>query len=307
MRPPREQRSLLKYPLDDALGTPAMVRLLRVLLHDVRGPVSVADAARLAGLSTAGVRKAFAALERSGMAVRIGTGRAQKWAPPASGPFATLLMQLFTTEQQRYDELIRELRRSVSMPEVRTAWTAEPSGESVRTVEIDVVADSKAIDWIGSEVRSRLEDLEKRFDLTVEVNVHTRADAPDVPAHALLLWGGEDRDGPAVRSGLRDDSGTAERSLAMSKAIADLIRSDPSLIRRALHHTNRLIHEGQGMATGDIAEWRQLLETYSPERLRDLLVSRSSRAERLRRSSPFFAVLTPDERDRVVQAPEPRP
>ncbi|MDP2401686.1 MAG: hypothetical protein Q8M66_06880 [Actinomycetota bacterium] len=61
------------------------------------------------------------------------------------------------------------------------------------------------------------------------------------------------------------------------------------------------------MATGDIAEWRQLLETYSPERLRDLLVSRSSRAERLRRSSPFFAVLTPDERDRVVQAPEPRP
>ncbi|MDP2401685.1 MAG: hypothetical protein Q8M66_06875, partial [Actinomycetota bacterium] len=69
-----------------------------------------------------------------------------------------------------------------------------------------------------------------------------RADAPDVPAHALLLWGGEDRDGPAVRSGLRGDSGTAERSLAMSKAIADLIRSDPSLIRRALHHTNRLIH-----------------------------------------------------------------
>ena len=54
------------------------------------------------------------------------------------------------------------------------------------------------------------------------------------------------------------------------------------------------------MATADLVEWRQLLQTYSSERLRDLLVSTSSRGERLRRSAPFIAVLTPEERDRLL-------
>jgi hypothetical protein len=87
----------------------------------------------------------------------------------------------------------------------------------------------------------------------------------------------------------------------MAQAIADMMKSDPSLARRALQHTNMLLHEGQGTANSDLGEWRQLLETYSGERLRDLLISRSSRADRLRRSSPFFAVLTPDERDRLLE------
>lgn len=43
------------------------------------------------------------------------------------------------------------------------------------------------------------------------------------------------------------------------------------------------------VATADIAEWRQLLETYSTERIRNLLGPMSSRADRLRRISPFFA------------------
>ena len=64
------------------------------------------------------------------------------------------------------------------------------------------------------------------------------------------------------------------------------------------------MHEGQGTAARDVGEWRQLLEAYSPERLRDLLVSGTSRAQRLRQSSPFFAVLTPEERDRVLAAME---
>lgn len=90
------------------------------------------------------------------------------------------------------------------------------------------------------------------------------------------------------------------RSLLMAQAIANLIRTDPTLIRRAEQHLDRLIHEGQGMATADLVEWSQLLQTYSPERVRDLLVSTSSRGERLRRSAPFMAVLTPEERDQLL-------
>jgi hypothetical protein len=104
--------------------------------------------------------------------------------------------------------------------------------------------------------------------------------------------------------GAQTHSESEERSLRMSRALAELIRTDPSLVQRALQYTNRLLREGQGTANSDIGEWRQLLEAYSPERLRELLVSKSSRADRLRRSSPFFAILTPDERDRMMKEME---
>lgn len=86
----------------------------------------------------------------------------------------------------------------------------------------------------------------------------------------------------------------------MSKQIADMVRRDPTLVDRARRHVIRLLAEEQGMARSDTLEWRQLLESYSLERVADLLESESSRAERLRQSSPFFAVLTSSERDEVL-------
>ncbi|MDO9108663.1 MAG: hypothetical protein Q7U89_06690, partial [Coriobacteriia bacterium] len=92
-----------------------------------------------------------------------------------------------------------------------------------------------------------------------------------------------------------------QRELLMSKQIADMVRSDPTLVERARRHVIRLLNEEQGMARSDTLEWRQLLESYSPERVADLLGSESSRAERLRQSSPFFAVLTSSERDAILE------
>ena len=305
MRPPRIQRNTLKYPLDDILGTPALVRLIRVLVHDVGGPVSVTDAAKMAGLSTTGARKALETLGRLDIAVRVGTGRAQKFGPKLDNPYLTLFRQLFEMEQKQYEDLIQALRQAVGLPETRDAWIREPPGESSQSLEIDVVAETKAVSWIGSELRSRLIRTEKRFDLIIELNVFTLADSPIPPDNVIMLWVSGDTASVNRPQGAQFHAESAERSLRMARAIADLIKTDPSLARRALQYTNRLLHEGQGTANSDIGEWRQLLETYSTERLRDLLVSRSSRAERLRRSSPFFAVLTPDERDRMMVEMEP--
>lgn len=304
MRHPRMQRSSLRYPLDGLLGSPAHVRLIRVLVHDVAGPVSVTDAAKMAGLSTAGARKALGTLERRGIAVRVGTGRAQKYGLKDGNPYLVLLRQLFEQEQQRHEDLIQELRQAVGMPEVRDAWISDLPGDTEQTLQLDLVAETKAVSWIGPELRTRVSGTEKRFDLVIEIAVYTRADDPGIPENAVVLWRSGDLIGTERSPGLRTHAESAERSLRMAQAIAELIRTDPGLTRRALQHTNRLLHEGQGTADGDIGEWRQLLETYSPERLRDLLVSRSSRAERLRRSSPFFAVLTPDERDRMMREME---
>lgn len=301
MRPPRIQRSRLRYPLDVMLGSAAHVRLMRVVHHEVGGPVSVADAARMAGLSTTGARKALEVLAGLGVVKRVGTGRALKYGPTDDGFFSPALNRLFEQEQQQYEELLSSLREAVGMPEIRNAWLSEHVNLDERSLELNVVADTKALAWIGSELRTRLMPTEKRFDIIIEFNALTRADELRIPADAVLIWGpGEEATGDrSSRAQTYADS--VDRSWRTAQAIAEMMKSDPSLARRALQYTNMLLHEGQGTSNSDLGEWRQLLESYSGERLRDLLVSRSSRADRLRRSSPFFAVLTPDERDRLLR------
>ena len=301
MRTPRIQRSRLEYPLDVVLGTTAHVRLMRVIHHEVGGPVSVTDAARMAGLSTTGARKALEVLAGMGSVTRVGTGRAQKYGPTENDFFASLLNQLFQQEQRQYEELLRGVREAVGMPEIRNAWLSERVELDEGSLELDVVVDAKALGWIGPELRTRLAPTEKRFDIIIEFNAFTRADNPQIPTDAVLIWGpGVEADGD-WSPGTQPYADSIERSWRTAQAIAEMMKSDPSLARRALQHTNMLLHEGQGTANSDLGEWRQLLETYSGERLRDLLVSRSSRADRLRRSSPFFAILTPDERDRLLE------
>lgn len=301
MRPPRVQRSPVEYPLDAILGSVAHVRLMRVLLNDVGGSVSVTDAARIAGLSTAGARKALNELAGMGAVARVGSGRAQKFGPAEDGVYAALLSQLFEEEQRQYEDLLASLRHAVAMPEVISAWLREPADFAARALELDITVEPKALGWIGPEVRARLAQAEKRFDVIIEVNAFTRADGPELPGDATLLWGLADGVAEHPSPGLRAHADAAERSLRMAWTIAEMVKTDPTLVRRARRHVEALLREGQGTADADLGEWRQLLETYSDERLRDLLVSTSSRADRLRRSSPFFAVLTPGERDRLLR------
>lgn len=301
MRPPGIQRSRLKYPLDVVLGSAAHVRLLRVLLYEVGGPVSVTDAARMSGLSRTGARKALEVLAGLGVVMRVGTGRAQKYGPTEDGAFAPQLNALFQQEQTQYEELFRSMAEAVGMPEVRHAWLSEHPDLDQRSLEIGVVVETSALPWIGPELRTRLIPIERRFDIIIEVNAFTRADGPQTPSDAVPIWGPTEETAGDRSPGPQVSTDSVERSWRTSQAIAEMMKSDPSLARRALQFTNMLLREGQGTANSDLGEWRQLLETYSGERLRELLVSRSSRADRLRRSSPLFAVLTPDERDRLME------
>ncbi len=305
MRPPRESRSRFRFPFDGVLGSEANVRLMRVLLSDASGPVSVADAARMAGLSPAGARKALAALTEQGFVRRVGTGRAGMFGPAEEHPLTPYLGRLFQGEREHYDELLGSLRKVVSIPEVSEAWVDEPL--LARTLQVGVVAEAPAIGWIGPELRTRLLPIERRHDVIVEVDTYTRADSPRRPTTATALWGSDAREVDERPHAHHNRGAGEERSRSMATAIADMIADDPSLTRRAVQYLNMLLREDQGTATDDINEWRQLLETYSSERLRELLVARTSRAERLRRSSPFFAVLTPEERDRIARRVEGSP
>ncbi len=135
-----------------------------MILHDVDGPVSVTDAASNAG-------------------------RAQKYGPSEDVSLTAPLGELFRTERQRYEELLRRLREAVALPEIRNAWLRESLGPDQRTLELDVVTDVKAFGWIDPELRTRLAQTERRFDIIVELNAFTQADGPEMPQDALLLWG----------------------------------------------------------------------------------------------------------------------
>jgi hypothetical protein len=47
-------------------------------------------------------------------------------------------------------------------------------------------------------------------------------------------------------------------------------------------------------------EWRNILDSYSIKRLARFLTSSSERANRLRQSNPFFAILNTAERARII-------
>ena len=303
MARPRGESDILRHPLDEVLGTRAMVRLVRLMAYEVDAPLSAPDAADRVGLTPAAARTSLEQLVQTGFVVRVGAGRMVQYAVKESEPLVDALRAVFRVERDRYDTFLRQLRELLeATPEVLSAWIERIPADPGSALEVVVVAKTDSIPWIGRELRLALSSLESRADQVIELAVFSKADAP-VPALESVVplsgtlavqWP------PATGRGSRSHSATDDRSLRMSQGIAQLLRHDPSMATRALRHVERLLREDQGAAGADLMEWKQLLEAYSPERLGSFLVSTSSRAARLRQSSPFFAVLSPGERDRLV-------
>ena len=309
MRPIATEQNALRYPLNQLLGTQAHVRLLRILSNEVVGPITTADAAERAGLTEAGARRALGRLAKTGFVRRVGGGRSQQFALREADPLAAPLVMLFRSENDRYQALLSALRDVLeSLVEVRLAWIDAPPARVGEVLHIGVVGDSQSLSWLGDEIRRRFAEIEETFELTLEVHRFTRADAPDIEWDEVTLLAGTPVPDATSQDPRRAVHGDREqRALWLSRAIAHLLDRDPSLTRRATSHLERILDEDQGAAAHDLREWHAILSQYSNERLREFLVSTTSRARRLRRSSPFLAVLNPDERDEVLQRLEGEP
>lgn len=89
-----------------------------------------------------------------------------------------------------------------------------------------------------------------------------------------------------------------ERSLALHEAVAARLEADPTLIETAATNLQRWL---QRRAEPAWLEWQRLLETASLSDLLVLLRSPDEHAARLRQSSPFAGLLTPEERQSILE------
>ncbi len=153
-------------------------------------------------------------------------------------------------------------------------------------------------------LRRQLHQVERDFDLTIEVNGYTKADLPGLEADKVTpLFGVL----PFLDKYSREMCATPlthkekdQRMLELSRKLAEVIEHDTSLVRRAKERVQRILRKDHGNATKDIEEWRDILESYSIRRLSQFLTTTSERANRLRQSNPLFAILNSDERSRLL-------
>jgi hypothetical protein len=154
------------------------------------------------------------------------------------------------------------------------------------------------------ELQTALNLVERKFDLTIEVSGYTKADIPRFGAAEVTLLYGimpfPDRYCREMHAKPMTHKEKNQYMLELSRKLAEAIEHDISFVRRAKEHVQRMLKNDHGSATKDIKEWRDILESYSIRRLSRFLTSTSERANRLRQSSPFFAILSTDERNQLL-------
>jgi len=307
MRPIVSEQNPLRYPLNELLGTEAHVRLLRVLANEIDGPLTASDAAKRAGLTTRGAQKALRRLLQSGLVLRVGGGRKHQYGLRRSDRLVQVALKLFQAEKDRYEALLSAIRMRIEKlaPHPHSAWIQGFPRELGDPLALGVLHETGHLTDCIRQLRTQLNQVERDFDLTIEVNGYTKADVPSFEADEVTsLYGAPPFPDRYVREILAKPLTHEEmdrRLLELARRLAEAVEHDASLVRRAKEHVHRLLQKDQGLATRDITEWRDILGSYSIRRLSRFLTSSSERANRLRQSNPFLAILSPDERARLLR------
>lgn len=323
--PRPNSQSRLRAPLNEILGTAANVRLLRVLSL-AGAPLTAGELAERAGLGRTGVYPAVAALEATGIVEYLGLGARRQVRFRNDHPLGGVIAALFRAEAARLDMLVEQLRsifHSLSSRHVLSAWldgtaltdraTPEPQGNT-DFITCYLVADVKSLSAILEDVRSRLQKVEQRFEVSIDILGMTRSEIAirltpaafrdpillaGVPPVALLehseVKGARELRNLVVHE-YHDDSA---RQLA--RAIALRLQGDPTRARVASALVRKRMRQASKHEQLELKEWIRLL-SLPPAMLQRFLLDSSPRATRLRQSLPALGLLTPKEREAVLQA-----
>jgi hypothetical protein len=97
-----------------------------------------------------------------------------------------------------------------------------------------------------------------------------------------------------------------QRSLALERAVAAMIRSQPELIERAKMTLARWIAQRQPDVPIALLEWQDVFEKSTVEEILDFISQDSEKARRLRQSSPFCGILPNEVRFAILKEYETR-
>jgi len=306
MRPIVSKQDTLRYPLNELLGTRAHVRLFRVMANEVDGPLTASDVAKRAGLTVPGAQKALGRLFRSGFISRVGGGRNHQYEIRCSDRLMQITLDLFQAEKDRYEQLVTAIKREIKnlTPHPYTAWIQRFPKEIGEPLTLGLLHETRHLTNCVRQLRTKLNQIENDFDLTIELEGYTKADISELKfGDFTVLYGVMPSPDSPARHQIKNPLTHREKDQrlhVLSSKLAKAIEQDTSLLRAAKEHIDRLLKEDQGTATRDLMEWRNILDMYSIQRLSRFFTSSSERANRLRQSNPFFAILDSDERAQLV-------
>ena len=126
-----------------------------------------------------------------------------------------------------------------------------------------------------------------------------RAPRKSAGLKAVVTW--EPRASSVVRAPYSAHRLLEARSLAMHALIAAKIMRDPKLLSKARDNIERWSVRFGKKPPRWIGEWRRIL-TLSYREITAIITEPSEEGARLRQSSPFAGVLTPEERRRIYEA-----
>jgi predicted transcriptional regulator len=296
MRPIVSEQDPLRYPLNELFGTRAHVRLLRVMANEVDGPLTVSDVAKRAGLTVPGAHKALGRLFKAGFISRVGGGRKHQYAIRCQDRLMQITLELFQAEKDRYEQLFTTIKEEIKnlVPHPHAAWVQSFSQKIGEPLTIGLLHETRHLTNCVRQLRTKLNQVENDFDLTIELEGYTKADIFDLNLDDLTaLYGVMPVPDSLTQQQIKTPLTHREKDRqahVLSRKLAKAIEQDPSLLLRAKDHIDRLLKEDQGMATRDLMEWRDILDKYSIQRLSRFFISSSERANRLRQSNPFFAI-----------------
>lgn len=305
MRPICNGQNSFRFPLSAILGTEAQIRLLRIMTTEVSGPITVTDAAERAGLTPPGARKAMKKLVAAGVVRSVGGGRKHLYEISRNDVLILAIVAMFKAETKQYESILSSIGKRVEQikPIPVSAWLTSLPANKGDPIRVSILQDSKTIGSTVRKLQKLLQEVESEFDMTIEVIGFTRADSPQMELDSILLFGLPPE---AVNSMRATQAGRVpshkevdQRLSEMCRIIAKMIGEDRSIVERARQYTHRILDKQSDLASGDIGEWRDILDEYSIRRLIQFMISEQERAIRLRQSCPFFAILSNDERERI--------
>lgn len=295
--------SYLDAPLDELLGQVSHVRILRVL-SESEHPLPPGELARATRLNLSGVLRAIDRLTHLGIVRSLGAGGRRVIELSPVHAFAPVLRALFDAERRQRRLLLDALKALISTatPTPRAAWIEGPhaSGEDSAhdALRLGVLTTARERHAVAEQLSGGIRDLERRFDLTVDLLVRTAADVETMTPEqqsavreATLLYGvlplAAPSPGDAPTATTHADLDT--RSSARAERLAKAITRDPRLIADAQRWVQQRLQSASVAEAHELREWEHIL-TLPPHRIAAFLRDSGERATRLRQTTPFVGM-----------------